>query len=165
MRTTACFFLLIFLGSCRHWAAHPTPAPPPRSTCVVLTSDTLSPGLSVQVRDGVTGEALAGAVVILQDSMGRRFGGHTDVEGNFRVRILSSQIFELNIRYIGFLLAEAKLHVNKDRGMHVIATLNYNTQGDTIWDCPGYPPWTRDPFSPQNTTLEREELRRMPVPR
>ena len=119
--------------------------------------------ITLTVTDKALGEALPFASIVVKDSINTiKHTGKTDINGQWQIPALPDSIYNMKISWPGF---TSLLIVNmKPLAGDSIAVKLEQQVNDTLEyrGCRFDDPPLNDPTSPQNKTIDRKEIRRMP---
>lgn len=119
--------------------------------------------ISFTVSDKSTGEPIAGLLILIKDSMGiLKQGKQTDINGQclFTDTAMFPPFGNIDFNFTGYVslgVTKWRPQAGDSIAVHLIPFNEFDT---LIIDY--FPPPINDPFAPQNKTIRRDEIRRMP---
>lgn len=126
---------------------------------------TASNYITINVTDKTSNEPIPSTLIAVTDSLLHgRIGMAADVNGKWKINaVKAAAVFEhaggIKFSMVGYqslLVLNPKLQT----GDSIVVQLKPLVIDCCIWDV--FPPPLTDPFSPQNKTIDRKEIRRMP---
>lgn len=119
--------------------------------------------ISFTVSDKSTGEPISGLLILIKDSMGMlKQGKQTDING--RCFFTDTAIFppsgNIDFNFTGYVSLRVTNWQPQAGDSAAIQLTTVPVYDSLIIDY--FPPSINDPFSPQNKTIDRKEIRRMP---
>lgn len=155
-------FLLLSFASCTMRQATETNASkePVRQSSMQVYRTTRN-NITLAVTAKSDGEPMPGALIGLGNgTLINKYGGTTNLDGKWQINAFPDSITSMKISYGGYI---PLLIVNMQPQPGDSITVKLEEQHyDTVFGCRfDYPP-LNDPFSPQNKTIDRKEIRRMP---
>lgn len=155
-------FLLLGFTSCTMRQATKTPAAkePVRESSMQVYRTTRN-NFTLTVTAKSDGEPMPGALIGLGNgTLISKYGGITNLDGKWQINVFPDSITSMKISYGGY-IPLLIVNMQPQPGDSIAVKLEVQHY-DTVFGCRfDYPPMN-DPTSPQNKTIERKEIRRMP---